>query len=147
MRDIIFLATTVFLLVSCAESKSTQKVSSSEPQKLQQTDSKLATECKSLEHPKEKAECLLKQVIADGSNAEINGQVQAFTTAGLSPSTEVSSSFVGGTCAAPGDCTWSYLVSTDYYTVTTFKSVVALVEASNGQSTPRIKRVLQQTEL
>ena len=97
-------------------------------------------------HPKEKAECLLKQTVADGSNAEINNQIQSFVTTGLTPSGEISSAFVGGTCAA-NVCSFKYIVSTDYYSASMFKSVVVIIEAAQGAGVPKLTKVLQQTDL
>lgn len=96
-------------------------------------------------HPIEKAECFLKQLIADGTNVEITQQVQKFLNSGLTPSTETSVAFVGGSCESK--CEWNYIVSTDYYDVKNFKSIVILVSAKQGPGAPILKKVFASGEL
>ncbi len=105
-----------------------------------------ASDC-TVGHPKDKAECILKSTIESGSNTSIAKSVADFKAEGLGPSGEVSSTFVGGTCVGAGDCSFNYVVSTDFYTVNTFKTITVLVNSSYGGSIPVIKKVFDQSDL
>lgn len=96
-------------------------------------------------HPKQRAECLLQSAIASNSNAEIDKQIQQFQAEQLQPSAEISSVFIRGTCDDSINCSYEYLVTTDFYNNKHFKTIKALVRA-NSQSANLI-RVLSQDEV
>lgn len=90
------------------------------------------------------AECLLKTLIETRSNAEIAKQVDELQRQGLKPSGEFSSAFIGG--SSDGDrLSYNYLVTTDYYNSTTFRTILVLANESDGKAI--LTRVLSQGEL
>lgn len=103
-------------------------------------------DCKAKDlHPKVEAACLFMDVIAKGKNEAINKLIADYTAEGLQASGEYGGALVGGSCNSSGSCRWRYVMTTDYYSFTTFKSLIVIIEASEDATAPELIKVMDPT--